>query len=128
MISELSTKNNTKTTKTNTKSTSNIRNDVNDLFCKGFPIRNAFAILILCLNVLNLLFGYYSHPSVILFNSAIVLLWYFVGWKKCYPISLFFAQLLLTVFFMIILFTFFIHVWSEMAVAFLLASSNSNNT
>ena len=102
----------------NTKSTSNTSNNVNGLFCKGYPIRYFIAVLILGLNVLNLVFG---HPSLFLGNSIIVLLWYFVGWKKCYPITILFTQLLLTIVFMIFLFTFFKHIWSFLA-------SNSNNT
>jgi hypothetical protein len=102
--------------KANAKLASNIRNNVNGLFCKGYPFRYSFALFMLCLNVLIVLSDvfYLSHPLMISFNSLFVLLWYFVGLKKCYPITLFFAQVIFTLAFMLIMLFFFVHVLSTM--------------
>ena len=94
--------------KANAKPASNILNNVNGLFCKGYPFRYYFALFIFCLNVLVVLSGvfYFSHPLMILFNLLFALLWYFVGWKRCYPISIFMLSLFIHILslFMYILF------------------------
>lgn len=103
--------------KAKAKPASNMRNNVNGLFCKGYPFRYYFALFILCLNVLVVLSDvfYFSHPLMISFNLLFALLWYFVGWKRCYPITLFFAQVIFTIVFMFVMFFFFVHVLSTMA-------------
>lgn len=107
--------------KANANLASNIRNNINGLFCKGYPFRYYFALFILCLNVLVVLSDVFYFSPMIIFNLLFALLWYFVGWKRCYPITLFFAQVIFTIVLMFVMFFFFVHVLSTMAFTSLTA-------
>lgn len=82
----------------------------NGLFCSGYPVRFVLASIFIAISAFCIVNSLLSGSLLLAaYFTAVCSLWYFVGLKKCYPVTLFFVNIAVTLIISFVLFTFFFY-------------------